>query len=206
MSDDIVPVEVRPVLTVGSAKDSLPLNFERQRDATGAAPPSFTTSSESSAGYQKTRSASGKPAQPGRDRESRSRTPEARDELRRLWGQALRKANGMVLAAQSGDPIEMSNATSDLDQVLSLMWDRREFREIDWCHVLNFLQGVLRTTWVRSGGFETFSAKQCMAIEEIVKSHLGPSTMDVENSRATIQLLETCGLDPWAPISRGPEE
>ena len=72
--------------------------------------------------------------------------------------------------------------------------------------MLNFLQGVLRYAWKISGGFETLSVDQCTAIGEVIEHHLGPSTMDKENIRSSLKLLETAGLDPWAAISGDPEE
>ncbi|MFI5457611.1 MAG: hypothetical protein ACHRXM_19385, partial [Isosphaerales bacterium] len=74
------------------------------------------------------------------------------------------------------------------------------------CSVLNFLQGVLRYAWNVSGGFEKLSVDQCTAIEEIVKDHLGPSSMDKDSVRSTLKILGTSGLDPWAAISGNPEE
>ncbi len=173
-------------------------------DGTGCPLTAFIQSSTRAGQFsQQQRTVTGKP-QPTQVNDQRS--PEARDELRRLWGQAQRNAAGMVLASESEDPIELSNSASDLDQVLVRMWNLREFRETDWRSVLNFLQGVMRCVWKISGGFETLSVRHCAAIAEVIKHNLGPSTMDKENVRNALGILESAGLDPRAAISGDPEE
>ena len=138
--------------------------------------------------------------------EAERHLPEARYSLRQLWGRAQAKAAEMVLASRSDDPVELSNSASDLDQILGQMWDLREYRETEWRGVLNFVQGVMKYLWKISGGFEQLSLIQCEAIGEIVKHHLGPSTMDKEDVRSTLKLLKTAGIDAWDAISRDQQE
>ena len=209
MSGDIFSNESGSAVTVRPARDAqaapyLTSTENHSPDGTGSPPTAFMQSSPRAGRYsQQQRNVSGKP-RPAQLNDRRS--PEARDDLRRLWGQAQRNAAEMVLASESEDRIALSNAASDLDQVLVRMWDLREFRETDWRSVLNFLQGVMRYAWKISGGFETLSVRHCQAIEEVVKHNLGPATMDKEDVRSTLSKLESAGLDPWAAISGDPEE
>jgi hypothetical protein len=209
MSSDIFSNENGTAVTVRSASDAqLPTypaaNSDQSTDATGSAPLGFVkTSLATGWRQQQVRTIPGKAqATPDRDR----RMPEARDELRRLWTQAQGKLAEMMLASESGDPIELSNSASDLDHIFREMWDRRQYREIEWHSVLNFLQAVLRYAWNISGGFERLSVDECRAIADVVRHNLGPSTMDKENIRNTLKVLQAAGLDPWAAISGDPEE
>ncbi len=207
MSGDIFSDDGGTAITVRPAKDPQPRTYQFLTDdhsqgATGSHPTSYTHASTSPAqNFHRQGSVDIKP-QPNQVR----RTPEARDDLRRLWGKAKRHSAEMVLAAESGDPIELSNSASDLDNVLRQMWYPGDFRETDWRSVLNFLQGVLKHTWKMSGGFETLSVRQCKAIEETIVHNLGPSTMDKENVTSTLKVLDGAGLDAWAAISGDPEE
>jgi hypothetical protein len=127
--------------------------------------------------------------------------PEARDAIRRLWRDAYGKASEMMMASNSGDLIELSNAASDIDQILGEMWSLRACREIEWRGVLDFLQGVLRYTWKIEGGYEVLTNQKCEAIQRIVKDYLGPSTMDNESVEDALTILEKAGFDPWIGIS-----
>jgi hypothetical protein len=202
MSDDYSSGESRATITVRSAGEALLIPSDDLS-------PEFTNSSPSrvaitSIGFLQQYRKTGGKAHPFEERDRRM--PEGRDAIRRLWRDAQQKTAEMVLASKSESLIELSNAASDLDQILGEMWDLREFREIDWRGVLDFLQGVLRYVWKIGGGYEKLSNHQCEAIEEVIKNHLGPSTMDKEDVRSTLKILRTAGLDPWAVISGDPEE
>jgi hypothetical protein len=201
MSDDYSSGESRAIITVRSAGEAhlLPSD-DRSPDITNSSSRRVAITSVGSP--QQFRRTGGK-ARLSEERDRR--TPEGRDAIRRLWRDAQQKAAEMVLASKSESLIELSNAASDLDQILGEMWDLREFREIDWHGVLDFLQGVLRYAWKIGGGYEKLSNHQCEAIEQVIKNHLAPSTMDLEDVRSTLKILRSAGLDPWAAISGDPE-
>jgi hypothetical protein len=196
------PITVR---TVGDAQtsSSLPLNDDFLPVVTVSSSGVRTTASARSfRNPQLKRKARGKAHT---TQEVDRHLPEDRDAIRRLWRDAQRKAGDMVLASKCGDPIELSNATSDLDHLLSELWRLRECRESDWRGVLDFLQGVLRYTWKIDGGYEVLSEQQCTTIELIVREYLGPSTMDSESVENTLEALQAAGFDPWVGISFGPK-
>jgi hypothetical protein len=196
------PITVR---SVGDAQTSpiLPLSDEFSPDVTGSSRWGSTSiSTRSFQNPQHYGKASGK-ARPTQEHDRR--LPERRDAIRRLWKDARRKAAEMVLASRSGDPIELSNATSDLDHLLGEMWRLRECREPDWRGVLDFLQGVLRYTWKIDGGYEVLTNGKCTAIERVVRDYLGPATMDSESVEETLETLEAAGFDPWIGISVDPK-
>lgn len=132
-------------------------------------------------------------------------SPESRDAVRRHWDAARRYSSQMVVAADCGDPISLSNAASDLVFALDDLWKLRGVRETDWGGVLNFLQGVMKSI-DHAMGYESLTSENCRAIESVVNHHLGTWTIDKENVREALNRLRSAGLDPWAPISEEQED
>jgi len=131
-------------------------------------------------------------------------SPESRDAVRRHWDAARRYSAQMVVAADGGDPMSLSNAARDLEFALDDLWILRGVREPDWGGVLNFLQGIMKSI-DRAEGYESLTSEKCRAIEAVVDHHLGTWTIDKENVREALRRLHAAGLDPWAPISGEPE-
>ena len=132
-------------------------------------------------------------------------SPESRDAVRRHWDAARRYSSQMIVAADCGDPISLSNAASDLVFALDDLWKLRGVRESDWGGVLNFLQGVMKSI-DHAKGYESLTSENCRAIESVVNHHLGTWTIDKENVREALHRLRSAGLDPWAPISEEQED
>jgi hypothetical protein len=185
------------------SRPSLLPNDDLAADVTGSVSRSRVSTSTGSIPYSQQQRQVSRTIQPTQKRAQR--LPEARYAIRRLWTDAYRKTTEMVAASMSRDLIELSNAASDVDQLLDEMWSLRDCREIEWRGVLDFLQGVLRYTWKVEGGYEVLTSKKCEAIQRIVKDYLGPSTMDSESVGDALAVLEKAGFDPWIGISENVE-
>lgn len=119
-----------------------------------------------------------------------------RDAVRRAVGRAIVCTDRMTEAARIGDAMELSNAGFDLLNVLDELWTLRANREPNWRDLLNLLQGALSREH-----FEAYTTEKCVAINDVVSSHLKAWTVENDDIRSSISILRQAGLDPWKGIS-----
>ena len=110
--------------------------------------------------------------------------------------EAMKEAQSMEAAAESGDLMDLSIAGNRLRSSLNDLWGMRCDREDDWGDLVNILQVV-----IAQKEFERYRPDQCKAIQLIISRHLGGGRTDIDDLKSSIRLLRKAEFDPWIGLS-----